>query len=201
MWLPIYDHTFPLPIPTTWTSVQIATRATGPIANGVILPKTVMLTGAADGLNPRPLADLENNLLNLIPAQSQFWNALAHWPLSLSWQSIMKVEVPRTVKSGPNLLHPHIRSLNMSVLPRTISHSKLGISCVHKCMNRHPKRNQKTACGSLWRTLIVWVSLRKAQRSIIWINLAGNSTPIFWQDAKPKRIGAKPPTNNNFGIS
>jgi hypothetical protein len=27
--------------------------------------------------------------------------------------------------------------------------------------------------------------------------LAGNSTPIFWQDAKLKQIGAEPLRNNN----
>jgi hypothetical protein len=68
-------------------------------------------------------------------------------------KSIMKVEAPRTVKSGPNLLHRHIRSPNMSGLPRIRSHNKLGISCVHRCMDGHPKRNQTIVFGLLWRTL------------------------------------------------
>jgi hypothetical protein len=33
------------------------------------------------------------------------------------------------------------------------------------------------------------------------LNKLCRQSPIFWQDAKPKRIGAKPPTNNNSGIS
>jgi hypothetical protein len=124
-----------------------------------------MLTGVASGLNPRLLIDSVHNLLNLIPPKSHFWNALAHWPLSLSWQSIMKVKAPRTVKSSPDLLHWHIRSLiNMSGLPRIRSHNKLGISCIHRSMERHLKRNQTTAFGSLWRTLIVWASLRKGTK-------------------------------------
>ncbi len=49
MWLLTYDHTFPFPIPTTPRSIKIATKATVPIANGVTLPVTVMLTGAAMG--------------------------------------------------------------------------------------------------------------------------------------------------------
>ena len=53
-----------------------------------------------------------------------------------------KVEALRTIKSGPNLLHWHITSPNMSGLPRIRSHNKFGISCVvHRCMDRHPKRN------------------------------------------------------------
>ena len=72
MWLPSYDHAFPLPIPTTQTSIKIATKATGPIANSVTLHVTIMLTGAADGLNLRPLADSALNLHNLIPARSHF---------------------------------------------------------------------------------------------------------------------------------
>ena len=63
MWLPTA-----YPIPTTPPSIKIATKATGPIANGVTQPVTVMLTKAADGLNPRPLAGSALSLHNLIPA-------------------------------------------------------------------------------------------------------------------------------------
>ena len=72
MWLPTYGHTFPHLIPTMQLSIKIATKATGPIANGVTLHVTIMLTGAADGLNLRPLADSALNLHNLIPARSHF---------------------------------------------------------------------------------------------------------------------------------
>jgi hypothetical protein len=68
MWLPTFNHTFPFPIPTTRPSIKTATRATGPIANGVTQPVTVMLTMAADGLSPRPLAGSALSLHNLIPA-------------------------------------------------------------------------------------------------------------------------------------
>ena len=66
MWL------FPFPIPTTQTSIKIATKATGPIANGVTLPRTDMLIRAANGLNPRPLEGSVLSLHNLILAQSRF---------------------------------------------------------------------------------------------------------------------------------
>ena len=68
MWLPTFDHTFPFQIPLTQPSIKTATRATGPIANGVIQPVTNMLTKAADGLSLRPFTGSALSLHNLIPA-------------------------------------------------------------------------------------------------------------------------------------
>jgi hypothetical protein len=72
MCLPTFDHTFPFPIPTTQPSIKTATRATGPTANGVTQPVTVMLTEAADGLSPSPLTGSTLSLHNLIPALRRF---------------------------------------------------------------------------------------------------------------------------------
>jgi hypothetical protein len=58
-------------------------------------------------------------------------------------------------KSSPALLHWLIRSPNMSGPPRIRSPNKLGNSCVHRYMDRHPKRNQTIASRLLWRIVIV----------------------------------------------
>jgi hypothetical protein len=73
----------------------------------------------------------------------------------------------QSAQNRKTLLHQHFRTSNMSGLPRIRSHKKLGISCVHRYMDRHPRRNQTIAFGSLRRNLIVYASLQKAQRSIV----------------------------------
>jgi hypothetical protein len=117
VWLPISDHTLPLPILTMWTSIQIMTKTTSCITKGTLLPMIAIPIGGTVGTNLKQLAGSACNQRNLIPAPAHSKNAPAHRLLSSSWQSKINAVLPRSRIIGPNLLYQHFRSHNTSRQP------------------------------------------------------------------------------------
>ncbi len=79
VWVPIYNLTLSLLIPTTWARIQMPSGARSLMAKDANPPMTVIPIGGVVGRIPKWLADSAHNRLNLIPAPSHSENALAHW--------------------------------------------------------------------------------------------------------------------------